>query len=77
MPHSQFRPEPSLIPIQRPPCPMCQGRMMLTLIVPGPAHFDTRTFECSKCEHVHQVLVEDPLQPANTSWMAAGLKPPE
>jgi hypothetical protein len=25
-----LRPEPSLIPIERPRCPKCQGRMMLT-----------------------------------------------
>ena len=51
--------------------------MMLTLIEPGPAHADMRTFECAKCEHVHQVLVEDPFRSANTGWMAGGLKPPE
>jgi hypothetical protein len=48
--------DPSLIPIERPRCPKCQGRMMLARIEPGPAHSDLRTFECPKCQHIHKVL---------------------
>jgi hypothetical protein len=51
--------------------------MMLARIEPGPAHSDLRTFECQKCEHVHKMLVEDPLKSANTDWTAGGLAPPK
>ena len=69
--------EPSLIPIERPRCPACQGRMMLARIEPSPGGADLRTFECPKCERVQKMLVEDPLRSANTGWMAGGLRPPK
>jgi transposase-like protein len=62
MPQTYARPEPSLIPIARPHCPTCQGRMMLTRIEPGGNGPDLRTFECTKCEHVYNVLAEDPIK---------------
>jgi hypothetical protein len=77
MANSHYRSEPSLLPIERPRCPKCQGRMMLARIEHGPNHSDLRTFECPKCEHVHKVLVEDPLKSANSGWMAGGLKAPK
>jgi len=51
--------DPSLIPIERPPCPKCQAPMMLARIEHGPAVSDLLTFECPKCEHVQKVLTED------------------
>jgi hypothetical protein len=51
--------------------------MMLARIEPGPNGADLRTFECPKCEHLHKMLVEDPLKSSNTGWMAGELKPPE
>src|SRR6266699_142393 len=56
MPKAYTRPEPSLLPIERPRCPKCQSRMMLARIEPSPDGSDLRTFECQKCEHVHKVL---------------------
>jgi hypothetical protein len=50
---------------------------MLTRLEIGPAGSDLRTFECPKCEHVHQVLVEDPLKSANTGWTQSDLNPPK
>jgi hypothetical protein len=76
VPEAYTRPEPSLHPIERPHCPKCHGRMMLARIEPSPDGSDLRTFECPKCEHVQKVLVQDPLQSANTGWTAGGLKPP-
>jgi hypothetical protein len=65
MPQSQIRQDPSLLPIERPRCPKCQsGRMMLARITPGRDHSDLRTFECPKCNYVHNVVVEDPLKSA-------------
>jgi hypothetical protein len=72
-----YRSEPSLLPIERPRCPKCQGRMMLARIEPGPAHADLRTFECPKCEHVHKVLVEDPMNSGDAGWQNSDLKPPK
>ena len=78
MPLSHLRSEPSLLPIERPRCPKCQsGRMMLARIEPGPAHSDLRTFECPRCEHIHKVLVEDPMSSTTTGWQNSGLKAPE
>jgi len=78
MPQPYTRPEPSLLPIERPRCPKCQsGRMILARIDPGPAGSDLRTFECPKCEHVHKVLVEDPMNSGNAGWQNSDLKPPK
>jgi hypothetical protein len=76
MPDSHYHSEPSLLPIERPRCPKCQGRMMLARIEPGPAHSDLRTFECPKCERVLRKMVEDPFKSADTGWMAGELKSP-
>ena len=51
--------EPTLIPMLRPLCPSCQGRMMLTGIEPGCDGPDLRIFECSKCGHIYKVPAED------------------
>jgi hypothetical protein len=75
MPESYSRPEPSLIPIERPRCSKCQGRMMLVGIELGPNNSDLRSFECPKCESVLRKMVEDPLKSAGTGWAAGGLKP--
>jgi hypothetical protein len=72
-----YSPEPSLIAIERPRCPKCQTRMMLACIEPGPAGSDLRTFECSKCEHVHKALAEDPMKSGTAGWLASELKPPK
>jgi hypothetical protein len=72
------RPEPSLIPIERPRCARCQARMTLARIEPGPNHSDLRTFECPKCEHVHRVIAEDPLKSGTAAgWTHSELKPPK
>jgi uncharacterized protein (UPF0212 family) len=45
------------IKIQRPACPKCRAHMMLARIMPARTGFDFRTFECPKCDHVHEVMV--------------------
>jgi len=62
------RPEPSLVPIARPRCAMCQGRMTLTRIESCQNGPDLRTFACSKCEHAYDVLAEDPVKSAKVWW---------
>jgi ssDNA-binding Zn-finger/Zn-ribbon topoisomerase 1 len=69
--------EPSLLSIERPRCPKCQGRMMLARIERGPVGSDLRTFECPKCEHVQKMLVEDPMKSTKAGWQNSGLKAPE
>ena len=76
MPQAYARSDPSLLPIERPRCPECQGRMMLARIEPRPNGSDLRTFECSKCEHVHKVLVEDPMKSAKAQWHNSNLNSP-
>jgi len=51
MPELHTRPEPCLLPIRRPGCPICEGRMMLAGIAPGPEGLELRTFECRNCDH--------------------------
>jgi hypothetical protein len=78
MPEVFIRSDPSLIPIERPRCPKCQGRMMLARIEPGPVASDLRTFECPKCQHVHKVMVEpDPMKSSNAGWANSDLNPPK
>jgi tRNA(Ile2) C34 agmatinyltransferase TiaS len=69
--------EPSLVPTERPRCPRCQGRMMLAQIEFRPAHCDLRTFECSKCSHVHRMLVGGPMGSDNPGAQNSELKPPK
>ena len=78
MPEAHYRSDPSLLPIERPRCPNCQGRMKLAQIERGPSGADLRTFECPKCKHVQRMLVEDPFRSGNTGWTASGgLRPPK
>ena len=76
MPDSHYHSEPSLLPIDRPRCPKCQGRMMLAHIEPGPNGSDLRTFECPKCEHVHKTLIEDPMKSDKAGWINGDLRAP-
>ncbi|MGZ5781470.1 MAG: hypothetical protein ACXWIN_11010 [Burkholderiaceae bacterium] len=73
---SPSRAEPSLLPIERPRCPKCQGRMMLAHIEAGPNYSDLRTFECPKCKHVHTMVAEDPMKSGN-AWIESRLNAPK
>jgi ssDNA-binding Zn-finger/Zn-ribbon topoisomerase 1 len=76
MPQAHVRPDPSLLPIERPRCPKCQGRMMLSRIEPGPGGSDLPTFECAKCGQVHKLLAEDPMKSAKVQWHNSNLNSP-
>jgi hypothetical protein len=65
MPLAYHRSDPSLLPIDRPRCPKCRGRMLLARIEPGPAHSDLRTFECPKCAEISRNARQG--QPASTN----------
>ena len=78
MPQSQMRPEPSLIPIQRPRCPRCQNRMMFSFIMPGRPGYDVRTFECVKCDHIEtRMICSDPMKVGSAGWADSDLYPPK
>lgn len=69
---------PSLVPIERPRCHRCFGRMSLTRIMPDRPGFDVRTFECGQCHHTQIVSVEiDPMKSNRLGWLAGELKPPQ
>lgn len=51
--------------------------MMLARVEPGPAAgSDLRTFECPKCDHVLQALVQDPIK-SRSGWTHSDLIPPK
>ena len=56
MPEARSLPDYIRVQIQRPACPNCHAHMMLARITPARAGFDFRTFECPKCDHVHEVM---------------------
>jgi hypothetical protein len=53
-------------------CPKCQGPMMLSHIMPGRLNFDSRTFECVKCNHVERVLVATDPMCSDGFWVNLG-----
>ena len=58
MQKSYFLPDNVNLHIHRPACRKCHAHMMLARIMPARMCFDLHTFECPKCEHVHEVMVE-------------------
>jgi hypothetical protein len=58
MQKSSFLPASISVHIHRPACSKCYAHMMLACITPLRVGFDIHTFECPKCDHVHEVIVE-------------------
>ena len=63
--------------LERPTCPRCNARMMLTRIMPVRTGVELQTFECPKCVHelTAEVPDEDPLRKA-AGWLSSELWPP-
>jgi tRNA(Ile2) C34 agmatinyltransferase TiaS len=71
------KPDPVLLPVQRPRCPRCQARMSTIDLSPGPEGFEHRTVECSKCGYSEETVAAcDPLRSNAVGWLASELKPP-
>lgn len=63
--------------ILRPVCPICQNRMTLARIAPGPIGYDFHTFECARCDHANTALaVNDPMKSGAQGWLDGELRPP-
>jgi transposase-like protein len=79
MPGSHALPTgPPLSTIERPRCPHCQTRTILSRIAPGPAGYELRAFECPKCDRVHRTLVvSDPMSGDARGWLSGELKSPD
>jgi hypothetical protein len=46
------KPDPELLPIQRPRCPKCEIRMVTIWASQTADGIEQRTFECLKCHHL-------------------------
>ena len=67
------RPDPELLPIQRPRCPNCQMRMVTTAAIPDSEGFEKRTFECLKCHNVEtRAMVADPIKSSEVKGWISG-----
>ena len=72
------KPDPELLPIQRPRCPKCQMRMMSIGIEDGPDGYENRTFECLKCHHTEtRLLAADPFKTDAAGWLLGELGRPD
>ena len=73
------KPDPELLPIQRPRCPKCQMRMLTIGIEDdAPDGFENRTFECLRCHHTEtKLLAADPLKTGALGWLSGELGRPE
>jgi hypothetical protein len=70
--------ESSHITIERPLCPMCQIRMILTGIEFSFVGPYLRTFECPQCKLYYRALEEDPMRSRKAAgWIKGELRPPE
>jgi hypothetical protein len=66
-----------LTAIERPRCSLCQTRMMLERVSPGPVGFEHRLFECPKCDQVElRFIASDPLKSDAVGWLAGELRAP-
>ena len=66
-----------LLAIERLRCPKCHMRMALSHIAPGPAGFELRTFDCTRCDAVEQVVIaSDPMKSGDVGWLVGELQPP-
>jgi len=71
------RPEPTILPIERPNCPKCKGgRMMLARIQAGAGperNSEMRSFECPRCDYVLEQIVPDPMKSDTSGGLSGDL----
>ncbi len=69
------KPDPELLPVHRPLCPKCQGRMRTTAVSDGPEGFELRRFECLKCTVTEiRTLASDPMKSDAVRWLSGELR---
>jgi hypothetical protein len=61
----------------RPICKRCATRMMLARIMPDGPGFETRSYECPKCQRVYIERLADPLSTAKGWLSSKELEPPK
>jgi hypothetical protein len=63
-----------LTSFESPRCPVCQNRMMLERISPGPTGFEHQLFECLECEQFETTVVaSDPFNSKAEGWLSGEL----
>jgi len=78
MPQSHSRPQPSLLPIERPRCPWVREPYEPEPDTTRSTGYDLRNFECAKCDRFITVTVAtDPMKSDKAGWIVGELKPPE
>jgi hypothetical protein len=71
------KPDPELLPIQRPRCLQCTTRMKATDVAPDPDGFERWTFKCLKCGHTEtNIIASDPLKSEAMGWLSGELGRP-
>ena len=72
------KPDPELLPIQRPRCPTCQARMLTLGVEDAPDGFESRTFACRKCHRTEtRWLAAGPMKAGAVGWLSGELGRPE
>jgi hypothetical protein len=68
------KPDPELLPIQRPRCPTCQARMVTLGVEDAPNGYENRTFRCPKCHCTEtRLLAADPMKTGAVGWLSGEL----
>jgi hypothetical protein len=72
------KPDPELLPIQRPRCPTCQARMLALGVEDAPDGFESRIFRCGRCHRTEtRLLAADPMKTGAVGWLSGELGRPE
>jgi uncharacterized Zn finger protein len=59
---SEAKPTPLPSATVRSNCPLCDTRLVVQRIIPGPSELEYWTLRCTKCGHIHQDAVRSGLR---------------
>jgi hypothetical protein len=77
MPQSHSRPQPSLLPIERPRCPWVREPYEPEPDTTPISGYDLRNFECAMRLLYCRDRSTDPMKSDKAGWIVGELKPPE
>src|ERR1700727_2512887 len=67
-------PDPSILPVRRPTCSRCGGKMAAIRAEAGPEGFEQYTFECNRCGlRDVKIVASDPLKSDAVGWLSGEL----